>query len=179
MIRFIFETVGGGVLFGTALLALAGGRRDSGRLSLVAGLGTLLLTIDEVSGGHERLGTWMYNDLGWTDPPVVNHWDDLIVIGIALAGMLTIAWLRAEVLSWYPFARWFGVGLALFAAAIAWDSRASTESSGSWYIEESLEMLAAACMAGAFALRLRWLRAAPTRAAASPSLLPEPGGVEL
>ena len=161
MLRLLYESLGAAVLLTAAAFALASVRRDSGRLSLVAGVGTLFLTLDEVLGGHEHLGRLVYEDFGWGDPPLVNHWDDVIALGIGVFGLLAVVWLRAEVREWRPFALWFGAGLALFAAALAWDGTVNPSTSASWYTEETLELVGAAAMAIAFALRFGRLSAHP------------------
>jgi len=157
VVRFIYESIGAAVLLTAAVYALRGRRFDPGRLSAVAGFGMIYLTLEEVLEIHERIGRWMYEDLDWPDPPLVNHWDDVLVIGIALAGLSAIVWLRNEVLAWPPFAWRFGGGLVFFAAAILVDAWLPPESGLSWYLEESLELAGAALVAWAFRMRLAWL----------------------
>ena len=157
MPRLLFETLGALLLFATALYALRAGRASSGQpatFSLLAGVGTFYLAVDELFSLHERLGHALYYDFGWREPPGVNHFDDLLTMVIALAGLTVVAVYRDEILRERAFARPFAAGLALFAAAIAWDARANPSAMFAWWTEESLELAGAAAMVGAFRIRL-------------------------
>lgn len=169
MLRLAFESVGAVVLFATAFVALADSRRDLTRFSLVAGFGTLLLAFDEALDLHESAGRELYGWLDGREPPLVNHWDDLIVMGIGLAGLMVAAWFRDEIIQSRPFALRFATGLVVFALAIAWDSAASTEGTRSWWTEETLELVAGSLMLWAFTWRLR--ARAVTTVAGSPATL--------
>jgi hypothetical protein len=155
VLRDLFELLGAAGLFAAAIYALRGRREDATRFSLVAGLGTVYLGIDELLDLHERLGRVLYEDLRWPEPPIVNHYDDLLVILVALAGLAVIARFHAEIRRERSFGVLFLAGLALFAAAIAWDSRADPSRTGSWWTEESLELTGALTMVVAFRARLR------------------------
>jgi hypothetical protein len=154
MLRDAFELLGAALLVGTAFYAFRGRARDVSRFSLVAGVGTLGLAIDEFFNLHERLGRAAYEDWNWPRPPIVNHHDDAFLVVIALAGVATIAWYQQEIRRHRPFAMLFLAGLALFAAAVVWDSRADPTLTASWWTEEALEFAGAATMLGAFRVRL-------------------------
>lgn len=169
VLRFAFELLGAATLFAAAVYALRGHGRDLTRFSLAAGLGTVYLAVDELFDLHERLGATLY-EAGWPQPPVVNHYDDLLVILVALAGCAVIACFHREILRERAFALLFGTGLALFAAAIAWDSRADPTAPSSWWTEEALELLGASVMVLAFRWRLGNLAERPALPPGQPLL---------
>lgn len=121
---------------------------------MIAGIGAGYLALDEFTSLHERLGHAMYYDFGWREPPGINHFDDLIVMVVALIGLSVFAFYRDEVLRLPKFALLTGCGLAFFAAAIGWDSIADPTRMASWWTEETLELAGAALMLAAFSYRL-------------------------
>ncbi len=156
MLRFTFELVGAAGLFAAAWLALRAWAKDRAAFSLVAGLGTVYLGVDELFDLHERLGRRAYEE-GWPKPGFINHHDDLLTLCVAAAGLAAVVWFWREILADRWFASLFGAGLALFAAAIVWDTRADQTGTFTWWVEESLELAGAALMVSAF--WWRWRRA--------------------
>lgn len=168
MLRLVFETAGAMTLLVAAVYALRARRPDRSSFSLVAGLGTLYLSFDEALDLHVHLGDAMYRDLGWRPPPGINHFDDLLVMGIALAALSVIAWYRSEVVRDTRFATLFGAGICLFALAVVVDAKLDPSRTLSWWIEEVAEFAAGVVMVLAFRLRLGKLRpAAETHVAAA------------
>lgn len=179
MLRYPYDALAALVLLVTAFYALRSWRASAGepaRFSLVAGLGTLYLAFDEFVSLHEHLGHALYADLGWREPPGINHFDDLIVMCTGLAGLVVIAFFREEVLRIPRFAAIFTGGLLVFASAIAWDAAVDPTKTYSWWTEETMELSGALLMAAAFGLR--WLQSAipagvapePTRSLGSAGL---------
>lgn len=168
MLRLVFETAGAMTLLLAAIYALRARSPDPSSFSLVAGLGTLYLSFDEALDLHVHAADAMYGDLGWRPPPGINHFDDVLVIVIALAALGVIAWYRREVVRDSRFATLFGAGLALFALAVVVDAKLDPSRTVSWWTEEVAEFAAGMCMVLAFRLRLRELRpAAGTQVAAA------------
>ncbi len=171
MLRLCYDSLAAIVLLASAVSAVQawrlafGGR--TGQFSAVAAAGTAYLGIDELLSLHERLGHAMYYDLGWREPPGINHFDDLIVMGVALAGLGVFAVYRDEVFRLPAFAGLVSLGLAFFAAAIGWDTVANPSHTASWWTEETLELAGALAMLGAFRLRLRAARSLARSAAAA------------
>jgi len=159
VLRDLYEALGAGVLFLTAGLALFAWYRTrettDSNFSLVAGIGTLFLAVDEALDLHVRLGSMLYDDRGVGKPPGVNHIDDALVVAIGIAGLAVIALFRHEILRDRDFARLLGAGLVLFAAAIVVDARAPASATFAWWTEETLELAGALAMFLAFGLRLR------------------------
>jgi hypothetical protein len=168
MLRFAFETLEAALLFATAWAAYRGTRSDATGFSLVAAFGTLALAIDEFLNLHEAIGTAAYEDWGWPDPPLVNHWDDVIVIAIGVAGILVLAQFKDEILRLRTFAVVFGGGLAAFALAIAADGLLDPSDAVSWWTEEWLELIGALLMLAGFSWRARVL-ARGSRVAGAPA----------
>ena len=153
MLRFAYEALGALGLFATAWLALLAWSRDHARFSLVAGLGTTYLGIDELFDLHERLGRYAYEH-DWPKPSFVNHHDDVLTVVVAAAGLAVIAWFWSEVIRDRQFAALFLLGLAMFAAAVLVDASADPSETRSWWSEETLELAGAGAMVAAFWLRL-------------------------
>lgn len=172
MLRLVFETAGAMTLLAAAVYALRARRPDTSSFSLVAGLGTLYLSFDEALDLHVHLGDAMYSDLGWRPPPGINHFDDLLVMGIALAALSVIAWYRTEVVRDTRFAMVFGAGLALFAFAVVVDAKLDPSRTLSWWTEEVAEFAAGVFMILAFRLRLGELQPAAETHAAAPRPVP-------
>ena len=157
MLRFVFESIGAHALLAASLLGLSSRAVDPTRFSAIAGVGAFYLYLDDLFDLHVRLAELLANDLGWSPPPGINHFDDLLVMLTALAGVAVVAWYRSELLKDAPFAAWFGASLGLFAFAIVVDARLDPSRTLSWWTEETTEFLGAACMAGAFYRRWKWL----------------------
>jgi hypothetical protein len=156
MLRFVYEALGACALFATAWLGMLEWTRSHSRFSLVAGLGTVYLGMDELFDLHERLGRYAYEH-GWPKPGFVNHHDDLITVVVAAAGLAVIVWFWREVIRDRQFAELFLLGLGLFAMAVLADTQLDQSGTGSWWTEESLELAGAAAMMVAF--WARWRRA--------------------
>lgn len=171
MLRLSYDSLAAVVLLVSATYAARAWRfaplGQTGQFSLIAAAGAGYLGIDELFSLHEHLGHAMYYRLGWREPPGINHFDDLIVMLVALAGLAVFAWYRVEVLRAPKFAALVCLGLALFAAAIGWDAVADPTRTVSWWTEETLEFAGALAMLAAF-----WVRLANVR------LLAPGGGVE-
>ena len=160
MLRLVYESLGAGGLLLVAYLAWSG--RQGGPLrarhfSVVAAVGSLMLAFDEAFNVHELLGSALY-ERGWREPAGINHFDDVLVFGLALAGIATAAFFAREIVREPRFAALFGAAVALFLAAIAWDSIADPTRTHSWWTEETLELAGVVVMVVAFRDRAAWLR---------------------
>lgn len=170
MLRFAFETL---AALGLLVVAWQAWRvREFGPLrtrqfSAVAGLGALLLAIDEGLNLHEWLGGELY-ERGWHEPAGINHFDDVLLMVIALSALMVAGWFAGEILSYHRFAGLFAVAVAAFAAAVVCDAVADPTKTVSWWTEETLEFGGVCAMLTAFTLRARRLaRSTPPVAAVS------------
>jgi hypothetical protein len=82
------------LLVASAGLSLAIARRLAGRALarfwLVAGVGFLFLTADELTLIHEGVDKWIHARLGWpADDPITDHIDDAIMV---LYGIVALVW---------------------------------------------------------------------------------------
>lgn len=159
MLRLLYDALAALVLLASAAYATYSWRSHptgrTGQFSLIAAAGAFCLGMDELFSVHERLGHAMYYDFGWREPPGINHFDDLIVMGVALAGLAVFAVYRHEVFRVPAFAGLASLGLALFAAAIGWDAVADPTRTTSWWTEETLEFGGALSMLAGFQVRHR------------------------
>lgn len=155
MLRLFYDLLGAGGLFFIGYIAW-NGRRDGPPLArqftLLAAAAGAALGLDETFSLHERLGTFLY-ERGWREPAGINHFDDLIVIGIGLAGLITAGFFVNEVLRDAVFARLFGLAVCLLGLAIAWDTAFDPTRTINWWTEETLELAGVSVMALAFRLR--------------------------
>ena len=160
MLRLFYDYLGGGGLFLVAYLAWSSrthGMRRSRQFSVVAAAGTTYLVFDETFSLHERLGTYLY-DRGWREPAGINHFDDLVLLTIGLAGLAVAGFFASEILRDTLFAKLFALGIALFALGIVVDGTFDPTRTVSWWFEESLEFAGVLVMALGFWLRGSRLR---------------------
>jgi hypothetical protein len=160
MLRLLYESLGAGGLLLVAYIAWSARHRGSLRarhFSVVAAAGSVLLAFDEAFDVHERIGSALY-ERGWREPAGINHFDDLLVFALGMAGIATAAFFAREILREPRFAALFGAAVALFLAAIAWDSIADPTRTRSWWTEETLELAGVVVMVVAFRERAAWLR---------------------
>ena len=160
MLRLIYDCLGAGGLLLVAYFAWrvrGSGPARARQFSLAAAAGSVGLATDEVFSLHERLGSELY-ERGWREPAGINHFDDLLVLAIGVAGLALATFFLREILGQPLFASLFGVGVALFAAAIVWDSVADPTLTWSWWTEETLELAGVVVMMLGFARRAVRLR---------------------
>ena len=159
MLRFAFESLAAMGLVAVALTAWRSrgfGTLRARQFSVTAAAGAALLAVDESLNLHERLGSEMY-ERGWHEPAGINHFDDLLLMVIAVCGLAVAAWFAGEIVSDRRFAEVFAAAVVAFAGAIAWDAIADPTRTVSWWVEESLEFAGVAAMLVAFARRKRAL----------------------
>jgi hypothetical protein len=159
MVRLLYDYLGGSGLILAAYFAWSArfyGSLRARQFSLVAAVGSIALAIDEVFSLHERLGSTLY-DRGWREPAGINHFDDVLVFALGIAGIATAGFFAREILREPRFAALFGAAVALFLAAIAWDSIADPTRTRSWWTEETLELAGVLVMVVAFRERAAWL----------------------
>jgi hypothetical protein len=129
-------------------LASSGSRRAL--FWLMAGLGLLWLAIDDYVQLHER-ASW---ELAEHQAPLVNRWDDLIVLAYGIAGLAALILFRREVFASKPVALLLCLGAAATIVMVALDSFApvGTEWGG---LEDAFHVAASALLLAAFAVKWR------------------------
>jgi hypothetical protein len=151
----VAETALTGAL-GIAIFASLGTVHGLGRYFwLVAGIGLCWLAFDDYAQVHERV-SWALDD---RQAPLVTHWDDLVVLGYALAGAVALILFRHEVFSAPAVSVLLGLGVVASAIMVLFDGAADPESSLS-SAEDWANMVASALFLAAFAVKWREVRGA-------------------
>jgi hypothetical protein len=146
----VTETALTGVL-GLLIYRALGSEYGSGRLFwLLAGLGLCWLAFDDYAQVHERL-SW---ELEGHQAPLVTHWDDLVVLGYAVGGLVALVVFRREVLASPPVALLLCLGVATTGLMVAADSLADPESRQA-SIEDWANIAASALLLAAFVVKWR------------------------
>ena len=121
----------------------------------LAAFGLAILALDELLGLHEAAG-WLIASLGAPAPWHTSHWDDVVLAGyVLLAAAISLAYLGELRRSSRAFAL-LALGFGVAALAVLLDNVAHAPA-----IEEPLELVAAALIAGAMRARRIEASAAP------------------
>lgn len=150
----VAETAITGAL-GIAIFRALGPAHGLGRCFwLLAGLGLCWLAFDDYAQLHERV-SWA---LDGRQAPLVTHWDDLVVLGYAIGGVIVLALFRRELLASTPVALLLGLGVAATGVMVAFDATADPESKLASF-EDWANVVASALLLAAFAVKWREVRA--------------------
>jgi hypothetical protein len=120
------------------------------RLALAAGVGLIVLAIDEGFELHDRAGRWLYEEYGVVAPGPINHVDDLFVIGYLVAALAVLAVYARTLMRTPRFFAGLVVAGAVLAAGTALDALGTP---GTWtdVVEEGAEGFGAMLVAAVFA----------------------------
>lgn len=108
--------------------------------------GTLALGLDDLLGGHEQLGAWLF-DRGVGTPRGFHHLDDLLMAVIALSGAVTVAFVIRALRNQRTAARLLLAGVAVLGLGASFDVILPPSASWSFYTEELTEAVGAAVVA--------------------------------
>ena len=123
-------------------------RRAGATYWLAVGLGLIYLAFDDIIGVHERIGRGVWTQ-GDHIPLGFKHFDDVIVLGYGLGGLLLTARFLGELLRHRAVAMPFGMALVASAVGVAFDATNPLDDY-TQFVEEPAELLAA--LSFAFAL---------------------------